>query len=267
LKLHVPVYRSPFAESRRTVPSPLLKQPPPASRSRTCARRSTADAIPSRRTRRPRRRLGDDLQGRPRRAPRRRPLPAARDAQWLEQPLEPLGNDRWAGELRVDELGRWQFTIEAWVDRYATLLDELDRKLAAGQTELAGELVEARRSSAGRRSRTWRARRRSSGEGPARQGVARRPLEVDVDRERARFGAWYELFPRSWGGFRACEGRCRSSPSSASTSSTCRRPPDRATNRKGRNNALDAAQGDPGSPWAIGGAEGGTTHSIRARDD
>ena len=57
---------------------------------------------------------------------------------WLEAPLEPLGNDRWAGAFRPAGLGRWQFTIEAWVDRRATLLDELDRKLAAGQTELAG---------------------------------------------------------------------------------------------------------------------------------
>ncbi|MBA2384804.1 MAG: DUF3416 domain-containing protein, partial [Actinobacteria bacterium] len=63
--------------------------------------------------------------------------------KWLEQPLAPVGNDRWEGSFEVPELGRWQFTIEAWVDRYATMLDELDRKLAAGQTALASELAEA----------------------------------------------------------------------------------------------------------------------------
>ena len=63
--------------------------------------------------------------------------------RWLERPLEPVGNDHWQGQFDASVLGRWQFTIEAWVDRYATLLDELDRKLAAGQTDLTGELSEA----------------------------------------------------------------------------------------------------------------------------
>ena len=46
--------------------------------------------------------------------------------KWLERPLEPLGNDAWAGSFEVGDVGRWQYTIEAWVDRGATLLDELE---------------------------------------------------------------------------------------------------------------------------------------------
>ena len=127
---------------------------------------------------------------------------AAGSRRWLEAPLEPLGNDRWAGSFQPTGLGRWQFTIEAWVDRYATLLDELDRKLAAGQTELAGELSEAEALFGPGEPDAWRA-------AAAKQGAKDRhgktsldkPLEADVERVRARFGAWYELFPRSWGGF------------------------------------------------------------------
>ena len=53
---------------------------------------------------------------------------AAGSRKWLERPLEPVGNDRWRGSFEPDELGRWQYAIEAWVDRYATMLDELDRR-------------------------------------------------------------------------------------------------------------------------------------------
>ena len=85
-------------------------------------------------------------------------------------------------------------------------------------------------------------------------------LGVDADRERARFGSWYELFPRSWGGFAGVE---RVLPELAALGfDVVYLPPIHPigrTNRKGRNNALTAGPGDPGSPWAIGAAEGGHT--------
>ena len=128
---------------------------------------------------------------------------AAGSRKWLESPLEPLGNDRWAGSFRPAGLGRWQFTIEAWVDRYATLLDELDRKLAAGQDELAGELSEVEALFGPGEPESWRAAAAKLGS-KDRHGKTSldRPLEADVERLRAQFGAWYELFPRSWGGFK-----------------------------------------------------------------
>ena len=127
---------------------------------------------------------------------------AAGARRWSEAPLEPVGNDRWEGSFEPADLGRWQFTIEAWVDRYATLLDELDRKLAAGQTELAGEHSELEALFGGGELDDWRAAAPKLG-AKDRHGRTSldRPLEADVERLRARFGAWYELFPRSWGGF------------------------------------------------------------------
>ena len=52
------------------------------------------------------------------------------------------GNDRFAGSFAVDTVGRYRFEIESWVDRHAGWLDEHDRKIAAGQEDLAGELAE-----------------------------------------------------------------------------------------------------------------------------
>ena len=97
---------------------------------------------------------------------------------------------------------------------------------------------------------------------PTRARAARMdpPAEVAVDRVRARFGSWYELFPRSWGGF---AGVAKQLPRLAELGfDVVYLPPIHPigqTRRKGRNNALVAAAGDPGSPWAIGSAEGGHT--------
>jgi starch synthase (maltosyl-transferring) len=179
--------------------------------------------------------------------------------KWLERPLEPVGNDHWEGSFDVSALGRWQFTIEAWVDRYATLLDELDRKLAAGQDDLTGELSEAEALFGPGTIEGWHVVAPKLG-ATDRQGKASlaRPLEVEVERERARFGAWYELFPRSWGGFKGVQ---KLLPQLAELGfDVIYLPPIHpigTTNRKGRNNALVAEKGDPGSPWAIGGQAGG----------
>ncbi len=81
---------------------------------------------------------------------------------------------------------------------------------------------------------------------------------MDVDRVLARFGSWYELFPRSWGGF---EGVRKLLPDFAELGfDVLYLPPIHPigrTNRKGRNNTLTAGPKDPGSPWAIGSTEGG----------
>jgi starch synthase (maltosyl-transferring) len=178
--------------------------------------------------------------------------------KWLERPLEPIGNDRWQGSFEPSELGRWQYTIEAWVDRYATMLDELDRKLAAGQVDLAGETAEAELLFGPGDLEEWHADAPALGAKDRYSKVSSGTLEADVERERARFGAWYELFPRSWGGFKGVE---KVLPQLAELGfDVLYLPPIHpigTTNRKGRNNAPAAAAGDPGSPWAIGGPEGG----------
>jgi starch synthase (maltosyl-transferring) len=181
--------------------------------------------------------------------------------RWREAPLVPVGNDRWEGGFEVADLGRWQFTVQAWSDPYATWLDELDRKLAVGQEDLSGELSEgaALFGSDEVDVDEWRSLAPELGARHRGDAVSLvKPLEVDVERERARFGSWYELFPRSWGGFR---GVTEVLPELAELGfDVVYLPPVHPigiTNRKGRNNALVARQGDPGSPWAIGGEEGG----------
>ena len=64
------------------------------------------------------------------------------ESRWREEPLVPLGNDRWAGTFTVDRPGRWQFAVLAWTDRIATWQDEVRRKSEAGQQDLTGELSE-----------------------------------------------------------------------------------------------------------------------------
>ncbi len=210
--------------------------------------------------------------------------------RWVENPLVRIDahvdGDRWAGEFQVDRLGRHTWTIEAWTDAFASWREELRRKIDAGQDDLSGELSEgevlleqaAERAEGEDRARIERAleRLRADGANPevaldpelfaaierypdrSRSTTMDRELHVDVDPVRARFGAWYELFPRSWGGLKGVERRV---PELAALGfDVLYLPPIHPiglTNRKGRNNALTAEPGDPGSPWAIGDASGG----------
>ncbi|MDX6689181.1 MAG: hypothetical protein QOG15_638 [Solirubrobacteraceae bacterium] len=204
-----------------------------------------------------------------------------------------LDGDRWEGTFAVDRTGRWSWTIEAWTDAFATWRGELERKIEAGQSDLSGELSEgivlleaaAQRAKKGARHRLIVAAARTLADPKKRDEVKReaaldtrlleavehdpdrsdataleQPLVVDVDRERARFGSWYELFPRSWGGL---NGVAREIPELAELGfDVLYLPPVHPighTNRKGANNTLVAAKNDPGSPWAIGDETGGHT--------
>ncbi len=176
--------------------------------------------------------------------------------RWAEAPLEPLGNDLWSGAFEVDAPGHWAFQIEAWVDRVASFQIELQRKVAAGQESLAGELSEGALLLGREEVTVEEALAAPAGDRSEKTRSA--TLEVDVDRPLARFGAWYELFPRSWGGF---EGVRAQLPRLAELGfDVIYLPPIHpigVTNRKGRNNAERAEKGDVGSPWAIGAKEGG----------
>jgi starch synthase (maltosyl-transferring) len=118
---------------------------------------------------------------------------------WQELPLQPFGEDRWGGSFTPDRPGRWQFQVAAWTDRIATWQDEIRRKVDAGQEDLAGELSEGAQLF----GRPVTVEAGLASEAGDRHDEARsQSYEVDVDRVLARFGSWYELFPRSWGGFR-----------------------------------------------------------------
>jgi starch synthase (maltosyl-transferring) len=218
------------------------------------------------------------------------------ESAWSEAPMHPVdahvAGVRWQGAFSTDRPGRWIWTIEAWTDSFASWREELERKVDAGQEDLSGELSEGAlllESAAERASgedlvaidralavvRDAGAPTLTRAEAALALDVAAaverhpdrlessilpQPAELDVDRERARFGSWYELFPRSWGGF---AGVRRQLPRLAELGfDVLYLPPIHPigqTNRKGRNNSLVAGRGDPGSPWAIGDASGGHT--------
>jgi starch synthase (maltosyl-transferring) len=202
-----------------------------------------------------------------------------------------LGGVRWTAGFTVEEEGRWQYTIEAWTDVFGTWRDELRRKVAASQHDLSSELSEGvvLLRAAAERARATEDRLMiehvvAQIEDPAvpdsakhdvalgeellaavereahRQGrvCLDEPQAIEVDRLRARFGAWYEMFPRSWGGLAGVQ---RQLPRLAELGfDVVYLPPIHPighTNRKGANNSLTAAAKDPGSPWAIGDENGG----------
>ena len=219
---------------------------------------------------------------------------------WQEAELTPidahLGGVRWSGRFAVDRPGIWLYDVEAWTDRFGTWRDELERKLAAGEPNLSGELSEGVlllreiADSASKKSRKpierdltiladeqleQGLRCQVALQGDLYEFVERvqprgdatnleEPLKLDVARELACFGSWYELFPRSWGGLKGVEAQL---PALAELGFDVvyLSPihPIGHTNRKGADNALRAGPNDPGSPWAIGDGSGGheTVHA------
>jgi starch synthase (maltosyl-transferring) len=172
---------------------------------------------------------------------------AATREKWQSSALVPTGNDRWSGVIVPVAVGPHAFVVDAWTDRHATVAHRLEIKRAAGQPidveEAELTLLGEDRGAAGAVDLTSSA-----------------PLALWVDRERALTGAWYELFPRSEGGFKATKERL---PALASMGfDVVYLPPIHPIGhsfRKGRDNSLEAGPDDPGSPWAIGSAEGGHT--------
>jgi starch synthase (maltosyl-transferring) len=223
--------------------------------------------------------------------------PAGQETPWAEVPMKALGNDLWVAEFPLARNGRYQYTVEAWPDLFATWASELKRKVDAGR-DVRSELLEgaALVESTAERARPFNeedaqvlaeaARKLKQPPSPELISVALSPelarlagkyadrslatqydrvLEIFADRERARTGAWYELFPRS----AVRDGRTHGTFKDAEAwlpyiqslgFDVIYLPPIHPiglTARKGKNNSLKADPEDVGSPWAIGGAEGG----------
>jgi len=181
--------------------------------------------------------------------------------RWREVPMTALREDpdRWHGSFTVDALGRWQFGVVAWVDRVASWQHELERKVAGGQSDLASELSEGA-ALLGVPSLTVEEGLAAAFGDRSELTVAEQTLELVADSERASCSAWYELFPRSWGGFAGVEQQL---PELAELGfDVLYLPPVHPigrAHRKGRNNSPTARRTDPGSPWAIGSEDGGHT--------
>ncbi len=218
------------------------------------------------------------------------------EPDWQEAAMRPLGNDRWRGSFDVGDLGRYLYTVLAWVDRFKSWRRDLSKRSEAGQ-QVSSELLvgaqlvaeaAARASEPGQEQLTQWARTLQSSDvaEAARVQVAlsqelselmdrypdrrfaatyREELAAVVDIDKARFSTWYEMFPRSCtsqpgrhGTFKDCEARL---PYIAAMGfDVLYFPPIHPvghTRRKGRNNSPVAGPDDPGTPWAIGSAEGG----------
>jgi len=219
------------------------------------------------------------------------------ETEYREFPLDyDFNPDRWSAKFVADRLGVWQFAVEAWPDPFRTWVSDLKKRLGAGQditvellegaalvriaaksrsgalaqrlVDAAKQLADASLGIAPRLELAYSAALTRDMDGPLipeERSAYARVLSVVVEREIAKFGAWYELFPRSQakepgrhGTFADVEERF---PELAALGfDVIYLPPIHpigVSHRKGRNNAKTAQPGDVGSPWAIGSSEGG----------
>ncbi|WP_291608109.1 alpha-1,4-glucan--maltose-1-phosphate maltosyltransferase [Bradyrhizobium sp.] len=214
---------------------------------------------------------------------------AEREREWHRKPMTHHSNDRWSASFVPPEPGRYVYAIEAWTDEFATWRRSLQLKHMAG-ADVTLDAIEG----ASMLTKAYGARQEAAAiilrqcedylqtgevapllapelneamaESQSHPDLTRSPLfPLVADRAKARYSTWYEMIPRSQGTI----------PGQHGTFKDCiARLPDVAamgfdvlyftpihpigrTNRKGRNNAVTAAEGDPGSPYAIGAAEGG----------
>ncbi len=216
---------------------------------------------------------------------------------WREAPMAPLANDRWAATIEIEEPGRYEYRVVGWIDRTGTwrrdlaarlaaaTIEEVDLAIGAGLvrevaavadatdrrrlSELAATLVDATIDAADR-ARTALAddvAATLARHDPRRNATTTEPVGLRVDRARARFSSWYELFPRSAA---AEPGRHGTFDDVIARMPYVRDmgfdvlylPPIHpigVAHRKGADNAVHAGPDEPGSPWAIGGADGGHT--------
>ena len=215
------------------------------------------------------------------------------DSHWSETPMESLDNDRWRATFEVTEIGTYLYTLQAWVDRFESWRQGLAKKLQARQDvaidlligaglveEIANRAPPTDKKQLGNFISILRSKQPDARETALLPELAalmakysdrrwavtyEKELRVNVDREKARFSTWYEMFPRS----------CASEPGVHGTLRDCEQqlpyvasmgfdvlylPPIHPIGRsfrKGKNNELGAGPDDVGSPWAIGAKEGG----------
>ncbi|TGU74750.1 alpha-1,4-glucan--maltose-1-phosphate maltosyltransferase [Geomonas terrae] len=216
------------------------------------------------------------------------------EERWLETPMQRLDNDRWQGSFLLGTPGFYQYTIMGWVDHFRTWQRDLQKRFEAGQDvavdlQIGGKILEQAVAEAGEEdaARLREAVAALSAERNQEGAVAlgldtrlsdlvstccarglatryQKELVVRVDRQKALFSSWYELFPRSLGEegrhgtLRDCIGLL---PDVAELGfDVLYLPPIHpigSSKRKGKANAVEAGPDDPGSPWAIGSEAGG----------
>jgi starch synthase (maltosyl-transferring) len=216
------------------------------------------------------------------------------ETSWEEVPMQPLGNDRWSGSFRVQELGLYRYTVMGWINPFKTWTRDLEKRVAAHQDvsidlQIGAQMVEeaAKRATPMYAARllTFAKALQTGAVKETRQALSPelahlmaewggrnfattydKELQIIVDPQLARFSAWYELFPRSCssvpgqhGTFKDVEERMLPYVASMGFDVLYLPPihPIGSSFRKGPNNTTEVGPADPGSPWAIGSALGG----------
>jgi starch synthase (maltosyl-transferring) len=212
----------------------------------------------------------------------------AKERAWQQSEMLLLGNDQWTGSFFVTEKADYIFTIKAWVDHFETWYDGFVKK-AEAMVDVHVELLEGvafLKTLSGKKNDVLAAAIGKL-EGTYESAidyvlsddfeilVHDYPLvehetqyatefRIVVEHSKANFTAWYELFPRSAsleGNHGTFKDVIRLLPRVASMGfDILYLPPIHPigkVNRKGKNNTVRAAEGEPGSPWAIGSDEGG----------
>lgn len=210
-------------------------------------------------------------------------------------PMELIENDRWRGEFEVSQVGTCHYTVEGRIDHFKTWRTDLTKRIAAGQDTrsdllIGAEFIEAAADRASSPDRDalhdWAQRLRDAADQDSGRTIGleeellpviqsypepflisryEKELRVTVDRPKAGFSSWYELFPRSTasepgrhGTLRDCENRLHYIASMGfDVVYLAPIHPIGHTSRKGKNNSAVAQPDDVGSPWAIGSEEGG----------
>ncbi|MGC9341569.1 MAG: alpha-1,4-glucan--maltose-1-phosphate maltosyltransferase [Bacteroidales bacterium] len=223
----------------------------------------------------------------------------SKDKNWQHASMKAGVNDLWKGEFNVSKLGIYQFTIQAWVDHFRTWHRDIRKRIDAATDYNSDLLVGAEIIKKTLKSlnniekedseflenivnelsaKTRKPENKISSildnslfekmiKYPVKENVSRfhKKLEIEVERERANFSSWYEVFPRSLSADKSKHGNFRDVINflpyvSDMGFDVLYLPPIHPIgekNRKGKNNSTTAEPGDPGSPWAIGGKEGG----------
>jgi starch synthase (maltosyl-transferring) len=217
----------------------------------------------------------------------------ATDKTWQEIELTLKYNDEWFGDFKIEKEGTYFYTIRSWIDHFKTWQNDLEKKIAVNQDVavdllIGVSLIEETLARAQDKDRKklsgYIEKIKHKGKDGIKAALSKElfevmkkysdntliaqyhnELEVKVERNRAMFSTWYEIFPRSTSGssgrhgtFKDCE---KLIPEIAGMGfDVLYLPPIHpigAGNRKGRNNSLKAAASDPGSPWAVGAKVGG----------
>ncbi len=217
----------------------------------------------------------------------------AGQSRWTAVEMSALGNDHWRAEFPVDSMGYWEFTVVGEEDHFETWRSDLEKRIAAEQEldlplQNGAMLIE----NVARRVKGKDAKKLASWaealeeelstdvalDEELLETISKYPderlqtkyeqvLRIWVDRERAGYSSWYELFPRSWALEAGKHGTFRDVAAQLDYVremgfNVLYFPPIHPIGvsfRKGKNNTTEALPGDEGSPWAIGAAEGGHT--------